>query len=194
MKRIGLTGNIGTGKSTVARVFEILKIPVYHADIQARTFLNSDEVKKQIASIFGNHLISTEGSIDRKALASIVFNDDAKLASLNNIIHPLVEADFMNWCENFRDQAYVLHEAAILFESGFDRLFDANILVTAPIELCTARVMARDGVTAEMVAQRRLHQWPQEKKEAMADHIIVNDENAMIIPQVLSVHKLISAS
>jgi dephospho-CoA kinase len=188
MKRIGLTGNIGTGKSTVARIFEILRVPVYHADKQARVILESVKVTEQIGLLFGEQVLDRNRQVDRKALAGIVFNDAAKLAILNNLIHPLVEDDFMQWCINHEDQKYILHEAAILFESGFHRLFDANILVTAPEEICIARVMARDGITKEMVSERIRNQWLQDKKLAMADFEIVNNEVSMVIPQVLAVH------
>jgi dephospho-CoA kinase len=188
MNRIGLTGNIGTGKSTVARIFEILGVPVYHADKQAREILESEPVKAQISDLFGKQVLNLLNQVDRKALATIVFNDKDKLAALNSLIHPLVEADFSLWCEKNEDQKYVLHEAAILFESGFDRLFDANILVTAPEELCIKRVMLRDGIGKDMVSDRIRNQWSQEKKLAMAEFEIVNDEMAMVIPQVLAVH------
>jgi len=189
MKRIGLTGNIGTGKSTVARIFEVLGIPVYHADKQARLFLESEKVTEQIGLLFGTQVLGPNRQVDRKALAGIVFNDKDKLAELNNLIHPLVEDDFMQWCKNHEDQKYILHEAAILFESGFDRLFDANILVTAPEELCIARVIVRDGISKEMVSERIHNQWPQPKKLEMADFEIINDEIAMVIPQVLAIHQ-----
>jgi dephospho-CoA kinase len=104
-------------------------------------------------------------------------------------MHPLVEEDFLLWCEKYVDKKYIIQEAAILFESGFDRLFDANILVTAPEELCIERVMARDEITKEMVTDRIGNQWPQKKKLAMADFEIINDEVSMVIPQVLAIHQ-----
>jgi len=192
MKRIGLTGNIGTGKSTVARIFNVLGVPVYHADIQSRVLLDTEDVKLQISSLFGKHLIDLQNKVDRKALAQIVFNDKEKLTVLNKLIHPLVEEDFKKWCNNQLEQVYVLHETAILFESGFDRLFDANILVTAPEELCITRVMARDGIPEQMVTDRMKNQWTQEKKQKLSDYLVVNDENPMLIPQVLAIHSLIS--
>ena len=188
MKRIGLTGNIGTGKSTIARIFKILGVPVYHADKKARKILESVQVIEQIGLIFGKQVLNTNHMVDRKALADIVFNDKTKLAELNNLIHPLVEDDFLQWCKKYPDHKYILHEAAILFESGFDRLFDANILVTAPEELCIARVVARDGVTKEMVSDRIHNQWPQEKKIEMADYVVINDEISLVIPQVLDIN------
>ena len=189
MKRIGLTGNIGTGKSTIARIFEILGVQIYHADFQARQMLESSKIIEQIKFLFGKCVLSPEHKIDRKALAAIVFIDKEKLAALNNIIHPAIKEDFENWCLLQAKSDYILHEAAILFESGFDRFFDANILVTAPDELCIARVMARDSVTKEMVANRIRNQWPQEKKLELADYILVNDEISMAIPQVLAIHR-----
>lgn len=194
MIRIGLTGNIGTGKSTIARIFEILGVPVYHADKQARGIVGSEKVTEQIALLFGNKVLDLKNQVDRKALAAIVFTDKEKLVVLNNLIHPLVEADFSQWCTLHLDKKYVLQEAAILFESGFQRLFDATILVTAPEKLCIARVMSRDGITKEMISNRILNQWSQEIKLEMADYIITNDETAMVIPQVLSIHQKIIKS
>jgi len=189
MKRIGLTGNIGTGKSTVARVFEILGVHVYHADEQARSFLESDKVIEQIILLFGHQVLNSAHQVDRKALASIVFSDKAKLNALNNLIHPLVEEDFSHWCSLHTGNEYVLHEAAILFESGFDRIFDANILVTAPVELCIDRVMTRDRLTRDLVIDRIQNQWPQGKKQELADYLVINDGVLMVIPQVRAIHE-----
>lgn len=194
MKRIGLTGNIGTGKSTVARIFDILGVPVYHADAKARVLLESSQVIEQIGILFGKHVITSLYQVDRKALADIVFNDKEKLESLNNLIHPLVEADFLLWCDRQKGSDYILQEAAILFESGFNRLFDANILVTAPLELCIERVMARDTISRELVLKRLQNQWSQESKEQLAEYVVINDEVSMIIPQVLEIHRKILMS
>ena len=191
MKRIGLTGNIGSGKSTVAQIFEILGVPVYHADIQAREILGSSNVVEQIKNLFGNKVITSQHQVDRKILASIVFNDKNKLETLNNLIHPLVEEDFSKWCNLYLESDYILHEAAVLFESGFDRLFDANILITAPEELCIARVMARDSITKEMVVHRIQNQWSEDKKQKLAQYEVINDENALVIAQVLAIHRQI---
>lgn len=189
MKRIGLTGNIGTGKSTVARVFEILGVPVYHADKQARLILESSKVKDDLVVLFGKNILNSQFEVDRKALAAVVFSDTDKLSALNNLIHPLVEADFLQWSSRFEDQNYILHEAAILFESGFNRLFDATILVTAPEDICISRVMSRDGISREMVNNRIQNQWSQEKKQELADYEIINDGISMVIPQVFAIHR-----
>ena len=195
MKRIGLTGNIGTGKSTVSRIFESLGVDVYNADNQARKFLNSESVIQQIGILFGNNLINSNQEIDRKALASIVFADKNKLEELNRLIHPMVKADFEKLCDMHKDAPYLLHEAAILFESGFSKFMDANILVTAPEELCISRVIKRDGVSEQMVRQRMQNQWTQERKTKLSDYLIVNDEIKLIIPQVVAIHeKLLSGN
>ncbi|MEI6059219.1 MAG: dephospho-CoA kinase [Bacteroidota bacterium] len=191
MKRIGLTGNIGTGKTTVARVFETLGVPVYHADKQARTFLDTSRVKEKLTTLFGRQVLDADQNVNRKALAAIVFNDKSKLDLLNGLIHPLVEQDFNIWCTLQQGNPYILHEAAILFESGFNRLFEANILVTAPIEVCIARVTARDGISEQLVMERMQNQWTQERKLEMADYIVLNDEQSMIIPQILHIHHAI---
>ena len=135
MKRIGLTGNIGTGKSTIARIFNILGIPVYNADKRSKDILYTHEVQDNLKSVFTGIATDSEGFIDRKALAEIVFNNEASLKTLNSILHPKVEQDFTIWCLKHQDKAYIIQEAAILFESGFDRLFDNIILVTAPEEI-----------------------------------------------------------
>lgn len=194
MNRIGLTGNIGAGKSTVAAIFAALGVPVYNADLAARKCIESESVKIKIAEIFGRQLFDTGFQLDRKALAAIVFNDKNKLSQLNNLIHPLVKEDFNAWCNEYSQEPFVLHEAAILFESGFDRLFDSNILVVAPEELCISRVVQRDGVSRAMVIERMRNQWPQEDKKKISDYVIANDEVSMLIPQVLAIHKKIMKS
>jgi dephospho-CoA kinase len=193
MKLIGLTGNMGTGKTLVSKVFSILGVPVYSADLSAREIMNRPETINHISLTFGKNVVGTDGKIDRKLLASIVFDNASQLHLLNQIIHPRVEADFRKWCTMQKNAPYIIHEAAILFESGFDKMMDANILVTAPIEMCIARVMHRDKISEEDVKARLSKQWEQETKAGLADFIIHNNETEMVIPQVLKIHNLILA-
>lgn len=192
MIRIGLTGNIGTGKSTIARIFSSLQIPVYHADIRSRQLLLLPEVISQLVQTFSDNILNSENQIDRKALASIVFADEGKLNLLNGILHPLVRLDYDAWCTQ-QTTVYSIHEAAILFESGFNKIFDSTVLVIAPVEKCIQRVMLRDHMTLEQVKGRMAHQWPQEEKQKLAGFVINNDEQHLVIPQVLEIHQKILA-
>lgn len=189
MIRVGLTGNIGTGKSTVARIFNILGVPVYNADKRSKDILFTHEVQDTLKSFFTGIATDIEGFIDRKALAEIVFNDAASLRILNSVLHPKVEHDFSVWCQLHREKAYIIQEAAILFESGFDRLFHKIILVTAPEEVCIQRVIERDKVNREQVLARMANQWPQQEKMKRADYIIENNPDIPLISQVLEIDK-----
>lgn len=188
MIKVGLTGNIGTGKSTIARIFESLGIPVYHADLEAKKMLEKESVKEYLLKKFGKDIFD-QGFVDRKKLASQVFSNPKKLNELNAIIHPLVKKDLADFFFNKQHYSYAIQEAAILFESGFYKDFDKVILVTAPDELATKRVMQRDGVTDEEVAIRRSNQWDQDKKIELSDYMIENNEKELLIPQVLKIHK-----
>jgi dephospho-CoA kinase len=191
MIKVGLTGNIGSGKSTVARIFEIIGVPVYQADKEAKKFLSKPEVKKELKKEFGQAIFSGI-EIDRKKLAEIVFNTKKSLNFLNSIIHPLVRKDFEDWCSNYSEEPYIIQEAAILFESGFYKFFDKTIVVSCPKEIAVMRVMERDITTGREVKERIKNQWEQEKKINLADFIIINDNEQLVIPQVLQIHKELS--
>ncbi len=187
MLKVGLTGNIGSGKSTVARIFKSLGIPVFHADEVAKTMLLQGEVIEGILQKFGKDVF-TDNLPDRKKLASLVFNDAGALHNLNSLIHPRVRFELKLWFEDQSQLPYAIQEAAILFESGFDKEVDYRVFVSSPVELCINRVVARDGVDRAEVEKRLMHQWTQDKKIELSDFIILNDDNHLIIPQVLEIH------
>lgn len=188
MIKVGLTGNIGSGKSTVAQMFRILGIPLHPADTIARSLLETSLVKKELLGAFGSSVFDGEG-VDRKKLAAIVFHDKEALDSLNAIIHPRVRAHLEGWLDEHRHYPYVIQEAAILFESGFYSFFDRVILVSCPEEITIQRVMDRDSISREDVLVRLKNQWPEVKKIPHSDYIINNDGSELLIPQILAIHK-----
>jgi dephospho-CoA kinase len=191
MIKVGLTGTIGSGKSIIAAIFVKLGVPVYVADQQAREILQKAEVKLKLRALLGSEIFDESGDVQRSTLAEKVFHNPADLETLNNLIHPLVKTDFDAWLNDHTSSPYIIHEAAILFESGFSHYFDKVIVVDAPEELCISRVMKRDNATREMVVGRMQHQWEREQKVALADYIIVNDGKSMVLPQVLALHAIL---
>lgn len=190
MLKIGITGGIGSGKTTVSRIFEILGIPVFYADDAAKSVMNTDQLLiKSIKKAFGRDAYTADQQLNRKYLANLVFGNEQKLAELNSLVHPAVFRAFDTWAVLHRNSPYVLKEAALLFESGSYRSCDKNILVTAPEKLKIARVMSRDHTSAEAVKARMNRQFTEEQSIQLADFIIVNDEEQLIIPQVLSLHE-----
>ncbi|KAF0195818.1 MAG: dephospho-CoA kinase [Bacteroidetes bacterium] len=189
MLKVGLTGSIGSGKSTIAGVFRVLGIPVYVADDEARKILDQPEIISMVVHEFGSNLTNNDGLIDRKALAAEVFTDAAKLVRLNSIIHPRVRTHFSEWIEKMENVPYILQEAAIMYESGFSVFFDKIIVVAAPVEERIARVIRRDSMTRQEVLDRMDKQWTEEKKLERADYVIFNSEHSQAIPQVLEIHE-----
>ncbi|MCW3102357.1 MAG: dephospho-CoA kinase [Bacteroidetes bacterium] len=188
MIRVGITGGIGSGKSTVCRVFEVLGIPVYYADAEAKKLLDAPPILSALLENFGNELLEGE-HINRKRLASLVFSDPAKLALLNSIVHPAVKKHFLDWCDAHTHAPYVLKEAAILFESEAYKQVEKVITVTAPSEIRMARVMKRDGATREEVEKRIASQLSDEEKIKRSDFVLLNDEEQLLIPQIISIHE-----
>lgn len=193
MKVLGLTGGIGSGKTTVAGFFEELGIPVYIADVEAKKLmLEDEEVKASIIQLFGEETYE-EGIPNRKFIASKVFGDKEKLEKLNQIIHPAVARHFEVW-KSEQQAPYVVYEAAILFEKGGYRKCDFNLLVTAPFERRIERLQERDSSSLEEIKARMNHQWSDEKKAALADFIIENKELSKTREGVHELHKTLLKS
>lgn len=191
MVKVGITGGIGSGKTTVSRIFSTYSIPVFYADTEAKKLTNTDEqIRQNLISLFGTDIYLPDQTIDRKKLSSIIFNDKSLLQTVNNIIHPVVREYFISWAEQ-QNAPFVLHEAAILFESGFAGMMDYNILVISDEKLKIKRLQERDNANEEQIKQRMANQWPDEQKEKLADFIIRNNENELLIPQVLNIIKTI---
>ena len=187
MLQVGLTGNIGSGKTTVCKVFEKLGVPVFYADLRARMIMDREEVTARVAGTFGKEILDAEGKLNRRTLAGIVFNDKEKLALLNGIIHPLVREDFLGWVGENKEEPYIIKEAAILFEAGMASQFDKIIVVAAPLEVRIARVMHRDGVSREEVLGRAANQFDEEELVARADYVIHNDDSQLVVPTILCI-------
>lgn len=189
MVKVGITGGIGSGKSTVCRIFSVLRIPVFEADSVAKQLQNTDpEVRSRLMDLFGPTVYLPDQTLDRKYLSSIVFNNPAMLLQLNAIIHPAVRMAFDAWSAN-QQSPYVLLEAAILYESGFYQMMDKVIVVSTDKDQRIQRVMKRDGVTKEQVLQRIGNQWSDEQRNKLADFVIHNNDNELIIPQIVEIDK-----
>jgi dephospho-CoA kinase len=189
--RIGLTGGIGSGKSVVAKVFETLGIPVYYADDAAKKLMNTNaDLKAAIIKNFGEASYNN-GELDRKYMASVVFNDTEKLEVLNSLTHPATIRDAEEWMKK-QTSPYIIKEAALLFESGANKNLDYVIGVYAPLPLRIKRVIARDGATEEDIMKRINRQMDEEEKMKRCNFVITNNEEELVIPQVLELHKKFS--
>jgi dephospho-CoA kinase len=188
MLKVGLTGGIGSGKTTVAKIFEVLGIPVYYADDAAKRLMNTDDtLKKAIIKNFGDQCYFND-ELDRRYLASVVFNDKEKLKLLNSLIHPATIRDAEEWMKQ-QTTPYIIKEAALLFESGADKHLDYIIGVASPLSLRIKRAMQRDGVTEEEVMKRLSRQMNEELKMKKCNFIITNDEQQLVLPQVMELDK-----
>ena len=187
--KIGITGGIGSGKSVICQVFKLLEAPVFEADVWAKKLVNSnDQIKTGLIDWYGPDIYSPNGTIDRKKLAGIIFTDSTQLQKVNYLIHPVVRQEFMSWADK-QNHPYVIHEAAILFESGFYKMMDYTLLVTAPEIERIDRVMKRDGATIEAVKERMNKQWSDEQKRKLASTEIKNDNKTLLIPQLVEIDK-----
>jgi dephospho-CoA kinase len=189
MIKVGITGGIGSGKSTVCKVFRIMGVPVFEADIVAKQLMNSDpSLRIQLIHLFGSSVYQADQTINRKYLAGIVFNNPSLLGKLNEAVHPAVRKSFDEWYLN-QDSPYVIHEAAILFESGFYKMMDKTITVVTDESERIERVVNRDHITDEMVRQRINNQWTDEQRIKLADFVIGNNDDELIIPQIIEIDK-----
>ena len=188
MLRVGLTGGIGSGKSTVARIFEILQVPVYDADSAARLLMNDDPlVRDAVIKTFGEKSY-TNNVLDKKFLSGIVFNDPTQLALLNAIVHPATLAHAKDWF-NSQSGLYAIKEAALLFEAGAEKDLDYVIGVSSPLPLRIKRVQVRDGLSIADIELRINRQMNEEEKMKRCDFVLFNDEKHLLLPQVLKLHK-----
>lgn len=197
MKLIGLTGGIGSGKSTVASIFNTLGIPVYDSDLRAKLLMNANEnVRKKIIDLFGQEAYSDNLELNTSWMASRVFNDREQLLKLNAIVHPAVFNDLLEWASKPEQLSapYLIQESAILFEENLNDRFDGIILIVATEEIRISRVMQRDNVTRGKILQRISNQWPDEKKIPLSDFVIFNDGIRSLIQQVRDIDLMIRAS
>ena len=190
MLKIGITGGIGSGKTTVCKVFELLGIPVFYADDVAKSIMYTDSILKSgILDAFGENSYSNSGELNRSYISSIVFNDKHELEKLNSLVHPAVFRAFDSWVLNQKEASYVIKEAALLYESDAYKMCDQSILVISPIETRISRVKARDGISADDIQLRMNRQFSDEQKMKFADHILHNDERKLLIPQIIQLHQ-----
>ena len=186
--RLGITGGIGGGKSTVCKVFSVLGIPIFYSDAEASKLMNTDEsLMSAINSVVGEDMYIS-GSLDRALLAKYVYNDENLLQQINQLVHPAVFETFVSW-SNTQDAPYAIVEAAILFESGMYKYVDKVATDTAPVEERIDRVITRNGKTREQVLQIMKNQMDDETKIKMSDYVINNSEKDMVIPVVLKIHE-----
>jgi dephospho-CoA kinase len=189
-KLIGITGGIGAGKSLVCKIFSALDVPVYDADARAKALMIEDEaLKASICDAFGAQSYLEDGTLNREFLAQQVFGDEPNRQKINALVHPAVGRDFKRWVQSHAHAPYVLKEAALMFESGSHLGLEKVVLVTAPLELRLARVLQRDTHRSrEQILAIINSQMPEKKMRQLAQEIIVNDENQLLIPQVLQLH------
>lgn len=186
--KVGITGGIGSGKSTVCEVFEILGIPVYYADTEAKLmYTNNSDLKSEIITLFGEQ-IYPNGTFNRKSLSQIVFNNPDKLSQLNQIMHPLVATHYEEWI-SMQDAPYTLKEAALLIESKSYLSLDYVMMVSSPDDLRIQRVVERDQISRLEVEKRMASQLPQHEVRKHCNSELINDEKQLLIPQIIELHE-----
>lgn len=194
--KVGITGGIGAGKSTVAKMFQLLGVPIYIADDEAKSLmLTNTDLKTQIIEEFGKESYFERGELNRMYLAERVFSKEEALKKLNALVHPKVAVHFLNWHTQkiIEGNKYTLKEAALLFETGSYKELDHVILVSAPEDLRVERVLKRDPQRTEDQIRAIIgKQMPENEKKQLASSIIINDDTQLVIPQVLKLHQTLS--
>jgi dephospho-CoA kinase len=195
MIKVGITGNMGSGKSLVCGLLEYLGVPVFYADTEAKRLMHTDQqLQEEVIALLGPGAFP-DGQMDRRYIASKVFRSERSLNRLNALVHPRVQEAGLTWFRSLPPSIpYAVEEAALLYESGGYQLLDHIILVSAPLEIRIQRVIERDQTTREEVLSRMHRQWPEEKKIALADDVIYNDSSILLLPQVLQIHAKLSVS
>lgn len=186
---IGITGGIGSGKSTVCNVFRLLGVPVFEADAAAKQLMNSDPgIKTGLTRLLGNEIYAS-GQLVKQKLAEKIFSDNDLRQKVNELVHPVVRSEFYKFVEQNKCMPYVVYETALLFEGGFHEKMNFSILVAAPEGMRLARVMARNGLTEQSVRERMKSQWPEDKKRTLADVCLENDNHHMLLPEIIRMDK-----
>ena len=193
MLKIGITGSLGSGKTTICRVFEQMGVPIYNSDKEAKKFYNQQDIKNKLYAIFGTEIFTKTQDVDTKKMSQIVFNHDDLLQKLNNLIHPLVLENFEQWCKNHENHACILFESAIIYSCKLTHLFDKIIFVEAPRPLIIERVMQRDKISLEEVEKRLNIQLPANEEFIKKDYIIHNNEKQLILPQIIDIYQRLMA-
>ena len=185
--KVGITGGIGSGKTTVCKIFESLGIPVYYADNEAKRLIEEHpRLVSGYKKLFGDE-VYRNGKLNKQLVAKVIFEDNKLLNKVNALVHPVVREDFIGWV-NKQCAPYVIEEAAVLLESGGHHFLDKVLLVTAPETVRIARVIKRDGVASEEVLKRIRNQWPDEKRRRFCDYEVLADEKHLVVPQILKIH------
>jgi len=190
MIKIGITGGIGSGKSIICQVFSILKVPVYHADAEAKMLTESDPtIRKQLEAVAGVNVFNN-GGLNRLLLADLIFNNSDMLEKINGIIHPKVAVHFKEWCTRHSQDPYIIHESAILFESNTYKDFQKIVAVTSPEDKRISRILNRNNMTIDRIRSIMMNQLPESEIVQRSDFVIINDDSQLIIPQVLELHHI----
>ena len=192
MKAVGVTGGIGSGKTTVCKIFELLGVPVFYADAEAKKLYEDPKIKSKVIKLFGKKILGKDGEIDKMKLALIVFNDKSSLSKINSLIHPAVRKKYYQWKNRQKAVKYVIEEAAIMIESGAYKELDYLISVKADVETRIKRISERDNAPSVQIEKRIQEQLSDKEREKYSDAVILNDGKHSLIEQVLNIHRKLS--